>query len=75
MLMHQNRKHSHMKLSKSILAAVVVGASIASISSSCTKEDLRKNNQETEELSPVCGFGESGEGEITYEDCPGCGMG
>lgn len=70
----ETNKILNMKLSKSILAAVVVGASIIGSTTSCTKEDLRKKNEETEEVQPFCGV-EGPERPAPYEDCPACGMG
>ncbi len=65
-------KFINMKLSKSILTAVVVGASILGSTTSCEKEEMEMHESEREEARPFCGTGEP---EIYPEDCPACGLG
>ena len=63
-----------MKLSKSILTAVVVGAALIGSSTSCTKERIEKDDEEREQIIPFCGT-EGPQENVPYEDCPACGLG
>lgn len=66
-----------MKVSKSILAAVIAGSALAGSVSSCSKERVEKTENEREENIPFCGFGETPDttANVNCEDCPACGRG
>lgn len=66
-----------MNLSKSILAAVIVGTTLAGTVASCTKERVKKVDREEDGNLPQCGFGETPDStaNVNYGDCPACGLG
>ncbi|MCB0386629.1 MAG: hypothetical protein KDD43_14650 [Bdellovibrionales bacterium] len=66
-----------MKLSKSILAALAVGLTLGSATTSCQKMDLKKEfgqHQCTSECGENCPNSEPGP-PPPIDNCPACGMG
>ncbi len=71
-----------MKISKSLLQAIVVGVTLGTAVSSCdivetiTKEDIKNEQTNVNEEGQVPGNRENNnEGGNTCDNCPGCGMG
>lgn len=60
-----------MKLSKQILTMIVATSTVAIVSTSCEKENVRPENNEF----PECGFGEEGGEKYPDVYCEACGMG
>ena len=71
--LHQHRNESYMKLSKQILTMIVAGSAVATVSTSCEKENPRPNEKEQHQ----CVFGDCENDEKCNEPvyCEACGMG
>jgi len=67
-----------MKISKSLLQAILIGATVGTTMSSCSMFDSLTGDNELVCTEEVCVEGESRDGSDggdTCFDCPGCGMG
>lgn len=65
-----------MKLSKSILTAIIAGTAVITLSTSCEKErfeDLKNSNDEN--VNPIPRSEIDNQSNETYEGCPACGLG
>lgn len=60
----------NIKLSKSILKVIMASIVVIAVNTSCTKEEIRKNNDRESDNVAICGFGE-----LEEEDYPTCGFG
>jgi len=58
-----------MKISKSLLGAILVGIAVQTTTTSCAKKDNESLKQEQKQLSDV------DNSQPPHDDCPACGMG
>lgn len=67
-----------MKISKSILTAVIAGTAIVSITTSCEKidfENIKSTNEKNTERTVSGDVEQPTHLNETYLDCPACGLG
>ena len=67
-----------MKISKSLLKAIVIGVTVSTAAASCEKivEDVNDTNDGIKsKVKEKCGTDNNKSPTPTYYDCPACGMG